>query len=365
MVDQRKLLALLSVLVEPIILAIAFVLLHLSVNTLGLALETMVLFFFILIRLVPILKEAVMTRQSYLASLASVEVIDTRMRELDAARDPIGGDLPLRTLEQAIELREVRFHYHASASELTSTAALDGVSLTIPAHRMTALVGPSGAGKSTLVDILPRLRDPQGGKVMFDGVPQDRLEIGSLRRAIAFAPQNPQMFNVSAAEHIRYGRPDAGPDDIRAAARLAQADGFIEALPDGYDTLVGEGGERLSGGQRQRLDLARALVRRSPILVLDEPTANLDAEAERLFRDAIDRIRRETDLTVIIIGHRLSTVMAADQIAVMENGRVTETGTHDALMASGGWYARAFARQYGLGEPAAAVAGQERGGIVQ
>lgn len=346
-VDQRKLLALLSVLVEPIILAIAFVLLYLSVTTIGLGFETMVLFFFILIRLVPILKEAVMSRQSYLASLASVEAIDTRMRELDAARDPAGGNIPIERLDRGIDLRGVRFHYDASADELRPTAALDGVTLTIAARRMTALVGPSGSGKSTLVDLLPRLRDAQGGEILFDGVPQKELDIASLRRAISFAPQSPQMFNVTVADHIRYGWREASPEDIREAARLAQADAFIEALPDGYDTFLGEGGGRLSGGQRQRLDLARALVRRAPILILDEPTSNLDAESEALFRAALDRIRAETETTIVIIGHRLSTIMSADRIAVMVAGRVAASGTHAELMAANGWYADAVAHQDG------------------
>ena len=235
----------------------------------------------------------------------------------------------------------------AKRAQQAGRLALDRLSLFIPAQRMTALVGPSGAGKSTLIDLLPRLRAVQSGKILFDGVPQDEFDSASLRRAISFAPQMPQIFNVTIAEHIRYGWPEASMDDVRAAARLAQAADFIEALPDGYQTMLGEGGGHFSGGQRQRIDLARAVVRRAPILILDEPTSNLDADAEAAFREALEKVRRETEITILIIGHRLSTVMSANQIAVLEAGRVTETGSHAELLAAGGWYARAFARQHG------------------
>ena len=253
------------------------------------------------------------------------------------------GARRLERLEKAIVLQDITFSYGADVGD---RIALDRLSLTIPARMMTALVGPSGAGKSTLIDLLPRLREFQSGEIFFDGVPQRDFDSASLRQAISFAPQTPQIFNVTVAQHIRYGWPEASMADVRRAAQLAQAAEFIEAMPQGYDTLLGENGAWLSGGQRQRLDLARAVVRRAPILVLDEPTANLDADAEAKFREALEKIRRETAMTVIIIGHRLSTVMAADQIAVMEAGRITQVGSHSELMAAGNWYAHAFASQH-------------------
>ena len=352
---RRKVLARLSVLIEPVILAMAFVLLYVSVTVLKLEIEKITVFFIVLVRLVPIMKEALVLRQSYVANLGSIEIVDDRLRGLEGARDREGGGRQLHALERGIELRNVSFDYAMGQDGTVDRApALDGLSLVIPARRTLALVGPSGAGKSTLIDLLPRLRDPQLGEILFDGVPQSEFDVASLRRAIAFAPQAPQIFNVTIAEHIRYGWPEATMDDIRAAARLAQAAGFIETLPAGYDTMLGEGGGHFSGGQRQRIDLARALVRRAPILILDEPTSNLDAESESLFREALEKIRRDTQMTIILIGHRLSTVMSADRIAVLEAGRVTEQGSHGELLAAGGWYARAFGRQQG--RPAAAVA---------
>ena len=250
-------------------------------------------------------------------------------------------------MNEAIRFENVHFTYSDTTEEEEGggTKALRGVDLTIPAGKTTALVGPSGSGKSTMVDLIPRLRTPQEGRILFDGVPQSELDVASLRAGVSYAPQQPQLFNVSIADHIRYAKPDATDAEIRDAARLANAEGFIETLRDGYDTLLGENGAKLSGGQRQRIDLARALVRRAPILILDEPTANLDAESEMLFREALAAIRRETDITVILIGHRLTTVTNSDQIAVLMEGRVEAAGSHDALLAAGGWYASAFKSQ--------------------
>jgi ABC-type multidrug transport system fused ATPase/permease subunit len=345
--DRRKAHGRLSVMVEPIILALAFTLLYLSVTVFQLPIERIMVFFFILLRLVPIMKEAMLARQSYISNLASVEVIENRLSELLDARDPLGGRRELERLDHGIEFRSVSFDYASRTLSESRSSALDNLSLKIPAHRMTALVGPSGAGKSTLIELLPRLRVPKSGEIFFDGAPQPDFTTASLRRSISFAPQIPQVFNVTITEHIRYGWPEASMDDVRLAARLAQAADFIEALPDGYDTMLGEGGGRFSGGQRQRIDLARAVVRRAPILILDEPTSNLDSNAETLFREALEKVRRETDITIIIIGHRLSTVMSADRIVVLNAGRVAESGSHNELLALDGWYARAFAQQHG------------------
>lgn len=330
-----------DLMIEPLVFGFALTLLYVGISAFSLDLVEIGLFAVILIRLVPVIKEIMKVRQSILGSLGSIEAVEKRISELDAARQSLGGSAQFLALREGIRFVGVRFGYRTDSS----VKALDGIDLTIPAGRITALVGPSGAGKSTLVDLLPRLRDPDAGSILFDGRPITEFSITNLRHGIAYAPQSPQIFNVTAVEHIRYGQEEALMDDVRKATRLAGADDFITALPEGYDTLLGERGSRLSGGQRQRLDLARALVGGAPVLILDEPTSELDADAEELFRRALIRIRAQTETTIVIIGHRLSSVRVADQIAVLQHGKVADVGSHDELIAGGGWYAQAVRKQ--------------------
>ena len=267
--------------------------------------------------------------------------MDEQIRLLSQDREPKGGPRALTTVKSGVRYAGVSFAY------TEGTAALRDIKCEIPAGRMTALVGPSGSGKSTFIDLLPRLRDPNKGTIFIDDVALGDYAVNSLRAGIAFVPQAPQIFNVSAAAHIRYGRQSATDAEIRNAARLAGAAAFIEALPEGYNTVLGEGGQKLSGGQRQRLDIARALVRQAPILIFDEPTSQLDADSEQQFRDALRRIRSETSALIIIVGHRLSTVAEADQILVFSAGTIVDSGSHSELIQRGGWYASAFLKQHG------------------
>ena len=214
------------------------------------------------------------------------------------------------------------------------TPALDRLSLFIPAHRTTALVGPSGAGKSTLVDLLPRLREPSRARYCSTACRSENFDQRQFRRAISFAPQTPQIFNVTIAEHIRYGWPEASMDDMRIAARLAQAADFIEALPDGYETMLGRG-RRSFFGRPTSADRSCA---RGRAPRADPGPRRADRQSrcrtpKAMFREALEKVRRETDITIIIIGHRLSTVMSADHIVVLNAGRVAESGTHGELMA--------------------------------
>ncbi len=326
--------------IEPIVVFAGFVFLYLGVTTYKQPLESLALFMVVLMRLMPVVKELVRTRQSANGFRACFDNVFGRLHGLwDAKEKHIGGQ-PLIAVERHVRFDGVTFSYNGAVAP-----AVRKVSFTIPAHKMTALVGPSGAGKSTLVDLLPRLRAPTAGQILFDDIPQDDVDLAALRTAISYAPQRPELFNVPAREHIRYGKTEASDEEVRTAARLAQAEDFILALPDGYDTLIGDSGDRLSGGQRQRLDLARALVRRAPILVLDEPTSNLDADSEAKFLTALRQIRRETATTMVIIAHRLSTVAMADQIVVIDSGRVRAIGTHAELVARDTWYRDAFRNQ--------------------
>ncbi len=335
----RQLAASIEVATEPTALFAALVMLYVGYTFLGLSISMLGLFLLILLRLLPATRAALTNYQTVAGQWASLKIIERRLAAMREARESKGGALTLTTLNRAIRFDNVSFTY------ADGTAALSGMSFEIPARSMTAVVGPSGSGKSTLIDLLPRLRDPEAGTITLDGVPISDFSIESLRANIAFLPQKPNIFVGTIADHIRYGRPDASDEEVRSAARLAGAAEFIERLPDGYQTRLTEEGSNLSGGERQRLDLARAMLQRALILILDEPTSQLDAASEERFREALNRIRTETDTTLIVVGHRLSTVKDADRILVLHRGRVAESGKHAELLATGGWYASACRKQ--------------------
>ena len=240
----------------------------------------------------------------------------------------------------ALSFRDVRFHYPSRPD----WAALEDFSLEIEPGETVALVGPSGAGKSTVFQLLLRFYDPQAGTVALDGVDIREADPVEVRRRLGIVSQDPVVFSADAWENIRYGRPDATDAEVLAAAEAAHALEFLQALPEGLDTFLGEKGVRLSGGQRQRLAIARAILRDPPVLLLDEATSALDAESERMVQDALDRLMYGR--TTLIVAHRLATVLNADRIVVMDQGRVVETGTHAELGAQGGLYARLAALQF-------------------
>lgn len=343
-----KLQARTEVVLEPVFIAFSCVFLYVATTQAGMGLEAIGLFAVIALRLIPVIKSLVKQRQAVLASQGALETVIARAEAMDRAAEGPGGGRAFPGLTGGVGFKDVAYAYPDSPRR-----ALDGIDLTIRKGEMLALVGPSGSGKSTLIDLLPGLRTPQAGQVLFDGVPAADFSRISLRRAIAYAPQSAQLFNGSVADHIRYGNPEADDEAVVRAAELAGADAFIRHLPEGYATPIGDDGVRLSGGQRQRLDLARAIVRGADILILDEPTANLDPDSEDAFRQALERLHRETDTTILIVAHRLSTVTHADRIAVLVDGRLEAVGPHHELIATDTWYARAFEQFHAAARPAA------------
>ena len=271
-----------------------------------------------------------------------------RLLELLSARSTIQNPAPAQQLPlpvraangAALALTDVSFSYPSR----TDTLALAQLSLTIRPGETVAVVGPSGAGKTSLFQLLLRFYDPQSGAIKLDGVDIRQLDLHSLRDAIGIVPQDTVIFSADAMENIRYGRAGASDADVIKAAKLAAAHEFIERLPQGYKSFLGERGVRLSGGQRQRIAIARALLKNPPLLLLDEATSALDAESERLVQIALEAAM--VGRTTIIIAHRLATVQRADRILVMEDGRVVETGTHASLVAQGGIYANLAALQF-------------------
>jgi ATP-binding cassette, subfamily B, bacterial len=268
-----------------------------------------------------------------------MELLDTNSPIQSPKNPALAG---VSTAGSAIKFEAIEFNYPSRPLQ----TALTKFSLDVKPGETVALVGPSGAGKSTVFQLLLRFYDPKTGSIKLDGVETKTLNLQDLRSRIGIVPQDAVIFSTSALENIRYGKPEATDDEVKAAAKAAFADEFIAKLPEGYDTFLGERGVRLSGGQRQRIAIARAMLKNPPLLLLDEATSALDAESERMVQAALESAMK--DRTTLVIAHRLATIQQADRIIVLDHGQIAEQGTHAELVAKGGLYARLAELQFGL-----------------
>jgi len=275
-----------------------------------------------------------------LRAAGSMGRISELLAERASIADPAQPESLPRPTQGALAFEHVEFHYPSRPD----TPALHDFSLRIQPGETVALVGPSGAGKSTVFNLLLRFHDPQRGRITLDGVDLRALKLDELRGALALVPQETVIFGASAADNIRFGRADAGNEDVSNAARSAEAFDFLSDQPQGFDTQLGERGVRLSGGQRQRIAIARAILKDAPVLLLDEATSSLDAQSEAAIQAALERAGRGR--TTLVIAHRLATVQRADRIVVIEQGRIVADGSHDALLREGGLYAELARLQF-------------------
>jgi len=325
---------------EPIIIGLSLVLLYLAHTVLYLQIEIIGLYLVIAMRLMPIVKSILMQIQSIQNVLGSMEALEERIKTMIDSLEVDNGRKTLASISNFILINKVSYRYPN-----TNVNALTDITLKIESNKTTSIVGPSGSGKSTLIDLLPRLRLPTKGEIKIDGININEYRLSSIRSLLSYVPQTPQIFSGSVKNHILYGKKSATDKEIEKAIELAGAKDFVNNLPLGINTELGDDAIKLSGGQRQRIDLARALVKNAPILILDEPTSSLDATSEENFMEVISAIRQKTKTTIIIVTHSLPSISTSDLIVVLNNGRIESMGTHYSLLKEKGWYSKAWRMQ--------------------
>ena len=331
-----------EIIFQSLIFVLAVVVLAISIDVFRVPLAMLFVFLFILVRITGPLRDFNTRRHELAREIPSFRKVDQVISEAEAFHRIVPGKRVFEGFRQEISFSHVDFSY------LDGTPVLSDVSFKIPKNRFVALVGPSGGGKSTLVDLLARLIDPDRGGITLDGVNLKEYDLRSYRQKLGVVSQDIFLFNDTVLHNICYGSNEVSPERAEEAATLANAHEFIQALPDGYQTVVGERGVSLSGGQRQRIALARALYKRPEILILDEATSSLDSESERTIQNSIMSIRDR--YTIVAIAHRLSTIEASDYIYVVEKGRITDRGTHADLLTRSGPYATYHKIQYRAGD---------------
>jgi len=325
-----------QVAMDPIVIGLSLLFLYVSYTYLSMQIEVLGLYLIIALRLTPVIKGILTQWQSIQTYLASMEGIENKLKVIEEKKERDIGNKSISYVESLL-VDEVSYYYPGRQDY-----ALKNITFEIKAGEMIAIVGPSGSGKSTLIDLLPCLRLPSSGKIKINGINSHEYTLNSIRSKISYASQFPQIFNGTIKTHILYGNMNASAEEMHAAAYLSGAEGFIKELPEGFDTAVGDDANKLSGGQKQRLDLARVLIKKSPVLILDEPTSNLDAKSEEIFKQTIDRVRKETNTIIIIVAHKLSSIVDADKIIVLNKGKIEDIGTHSKLLDKEGWYNQAY-----------------------
>lgn len=328
----------LEVSVEPIMILGAFAALYVAVTAFHMTLADLGVFMVVLLRVVPLLRQVNVALQAVSSRLVGLENVHRLIQTAQAARDVADGGVIFTGLQREIRFDRVGFSYDGE-----ERWALCNITFTAKKGSLTALVGRSGSGKSTLLDLIPRLQDVSSGDITIDGISTRRFDLRSLRSAIGIVDQEGFLFDDTMANNIAYGMSGVAREDLVAAAKKAHAHHFIEELPKGYDTAVGERGVRLSVGQRQRICLARVFLQNPDILLLDEPTSALDSESEQYIQIALDSLRESK--VIIVVAHRLSTIKRADQIIVLDKGIIIERGEHETLLKHWGTYQQLFELQ--------------------
>jgi ABC-type multidrug transport system fused ATPase/permease subunit len=335
-IDNAVLAAKTEVSVEPFVIAISLGFLFFAYTELKLNIEIIGLYLLIILRVMPVIKGIISQWHAVQRWIGSIEIVEKKLAILELNKEVNLGKKELTNFEN-ISFKNVSYSYPE-----TNLKAIDRVSFEISARSITAIVGPSGSGKSTLIDLIPRLRIANSGEILIDDHNIKQYTSDSLRKTISYVSQGTQIFDGEVIQHIRYGKQNASLDEVHSAAKLSGAYEFIKSMPQGFETRINDGGIDLSGGERQRLDIARAIIGGSKILILDEPTSGLDSDSKRLFNESITTIQKNKPVTIIIVTHDLSSIKNADNIIVLKDGILHEEGNHKKLLLNDRWYASAL-----------------------
>lgn len=329
-----------ELIIEPIVILSGAALVILSINYYQMTLAQIGVFAVTLLRILPYSKEFIKSWQSTQASLGAIQAVNKALLSARVSEEFNEGNLAFDKLKGDIRFENVSYIY-PSRSEF----ALSLINVTIPSGKMTALVGESGSGKSTFVDLIARLRECSSGVILFNDRPINEYSLKSVREEVSFVSQDAEILNDSVRNNLLFYSPDSTEDEMIKALEKTQAKDFVLSLPDGIDTIIGEKGSKLSGGEKQRLSMARAILKKASILILDEPTSAIDTKTEKGIQQSINSLRQKKHITIIVIAHRLNTIKNADQIIVLDKGKLVEFGTHTELLKKEAWYDGMFNNQ--------------------